>query len=588
MIAGATHPEIVRHEGESYRQGLHRQVAAAGAGATTSTSSTRSCTPAELSALLQPDHDLRDARTGRRSRSAPARSRSRSRPGARWCPPSYRYAEDLLGDGAGVLVPCHDVAGARRRHRGLLDDPAALAAAQAGRRRARRAAHLARRRAAGRRPDPGRGERGRAPAVAAGSPCRRCRCRGCACTTWPASPTSSASSSSAAAASPTSTTATTSTTSSRLAIVSAGLLSLAPPPPPQVTNLAQRWVRMSVRFLIAAARDRRSACTTACPTAAAGSTSRTPATTSAGRCGRWACSPARPAVPAEVRRHGGRRCSTTLAPHAPALAEVRPAQRGLRDPRARRLRSPAGEPRRAGRPGRAAWTPRSRPPPTRPGTGSSRNSPTTTPGWRTRCSPAPCALDDRAVAARALTALDWYADHAGLTAGMLRNVGNRWHHRDAPGGWADDGDEQPIDAASAVEAMVEAWRYTGDARYGSLAGVAYGWFHGRNRARRRHVRPAHRRLPRRPDARPAPTRTRAPSRRWRTCRRTLALLLAGLAALPDRVPVEPPRHRAAMREAAAKAGGQTRTKGYGTGTGPHRTRRAGPAPAPRKGQHDAR
>jgi hypothetical protein len=195
------------------------------------------------------------------------------------------------------------------------------------------------------------------------------------------------------------------------------------------------------------------------------------------------------------------------------------------------------------------------------------------------------ALDDRVIAARALTALDWYADHAGLTAGTLRNVGNRWHHRDAPDDWADDGDEQPIDTASAVEAMVAAWRHTGDARYGSLAGVAYGWFHGRNRG----------------DVAMYDPRTGAchdgltpggfnPNRGAESTlahlQAQLSLLLAGLAALPDRVPVEPP---AAVRTAIAKPVPKPPAKAERKGTV-----RASDRPARRtgtrtsKGHHDAR
>ena len=52
VIAGATHPEIVRHEGESYRQGLHRLVR--DLGLTDNVHFIDSfLTPAELSALLR-------------------------------------------------------------------------------------------------------------------------------------------------------------------------------------------------------------------------------------------------------------------------------------------------------------------------------------------------------------------------------------------------------------------------------------------------------------------------------------------------------------------------------------------------------
>jgi len=91
-------------------------------------------------------------------------------------------------------------------------------------------------------------------------------------------------------------------------------------------------------------------------------------------------------------------------------------------------------------------------------------------------------LGDADLAARAVEALDWYVAHVGLSAGMLRCVGNRWHRReDDPRSWRDDGDEQPIDAAAATEALVEAWHHTGDPRYGRLATWAYAWFVGRNR-----------------------------------------------------------------------------------------------------------
>jgi hypothetical protein len=191
------------------------------------------------------------------------------------------------------------------------------------------------------------------------------------------------------------------------------------------------------------------------------------------------------------------------------------------------------------------------------------------------------ALNDRTVGARALTALDWYADHAGLTGGTLRNVGNRWHLRDAPGGWENDGDEQPMDAASAVEAMIEAWRYTGDARYGSLAGVAYGWFHGRNR------RGVAMYDPRTGACHDGLTATgtnpnRGAESTLAHLQAHLALLLSGLAALPDRVPVEP---SAVARAAAGKVGAEPERKG--TVRAPDRTvRRTGTRT--RKGQHDAR
>ena len=266
----------------------------------------------------------------------------------------------------------------------------------------------------------------------------------------------------------------------------------------------------------------------------------------------------RPRRPVGVGARGAERGRGSSAGDAPA------GPRAARRPRARHT-----EPWR--RAGCAAWRTRcSAAPPTgsgrsptrggsgpgvgrhrrrRRGTGSSRNSPTTTRACRTRCSPVPRRSATAPSPTRALTALDWYADHAGLSAGTLRNVGNRWHHRDAPEGWADDGDEQPIDAASAVEAMVEAWRYTGDARYGSLAGVAYEWFHGRNRI---GVPTATTRGPAAATTAWTPDGVNANQGAESTLahlQAELALLTAGLAALPDRVPVEP---SADARAAVAK------------------------------------
>jgi glycosyltransferase involved in cell wall biosynthesis len=93
-------------------------------------------------------------------------------------------------------------------------------------------------------------------------------------------------------------------------------------------------------------------------------------------------------------------------------------------------------------------------------------------------------LEDDAAATRAIAALDWYAQHVGLADGTLRCVGNRWHRRgEPPAVWlADDGDEQPLDAAAITEAMVDAWQHSADPTSARLAGWGYSWFLGRNRA----------------------------------------------------------------------------------------------------------
>jgi hypothetical protein len=92
------------------------------------------------------------------------------------------------------------------------------------------------------------------------------------------------------------------------------------------------------------------------------------------------------------------------------------------------------------------------------------------------------ALGDRAMLARGLETLDWYLAQVGLTGPepVLHCVGNFWRRRGEPP--ADEGDEQPLDAAATVEALVEAWRHTGDERTARLAVRAHAWFHGMNRA----------------------------------------------------------------------------------------------------------
>ncbi len=84
------------------------------------------------------------------------------------------------------------------------------------------------------------------------------------------------------------------------------------------------------------------------------------------------------------------------------------------------------------------------------------------------------------LAKHALMSLDWYVDQVGLDCGQLRCIGNKWRFR---GGTPEpyEGDEQPLDAAATVEALVEAWRYTGARRYADLARRAFGWFLGNNR-----------------------------------------------------------------------------------------------------------
>ena len=89
-----------------------------------------------------------------------------------------------------------------------------------------------------------------------------------------------------------------------------------------------------------------------------------------------------------------------------------------------------------------------------------------------------------------LESLSWYATQCAVDADVVRLVGNRWRRApdedaDGPAGpsGTDDheGDEQPLDAAALVEALVEAMRATGQVSYGDQAVSAFEWFLGRNR-----------------------------------------------------------------------------------------------------------
>jgi glycosyltransferase involved in cell wall biosynthesis len=95
------------------------------------------------------------------------------------------------------------------------------------------------------------------------------------------------------------------------------------------------------------------------------------------------------------------------------------------------------------------------------------------------------ALGDQAMTRRAVARLEWYLGQVGLTGPhpVLRCVGNFWRRGDEPL-LAEEGDEQPLDAAAVVEALVEAWLVTRTPRYARLAHRAKAWFHGLNRAGR--------------------------------------------------------------------------------------------------------
>ncbi len=81
-----------------------------------------------------------------------------------------------------------------------------------------------------------------------------------------------------------------------------------------------------------------------------------------------------------------------------------------------------------------------------------------------------------------LETLRWLGDESGLADGTLRLTGHLGRHRGepAPGG----GDEQPLDASAFVEAELAAFAVTRDPDHGIRAQRAFDWFLGRNRLHR--------------------------------------------------------------------------------------------------------
>ena len=78
-----------------------------------------------------------------------------------------------------------------------------------------------------------------------------------------------------------------------------------------------------------------------------------------------------------------------------------------------------------------------------------------------------------------LESLAWLGDECGLGEGVLRLPGHLGRRRGepAPGG----GDEQPLDASAMVEAELCAFAVTHDPEHGARAQRAFEWFLGRNR-----------------------------------------------------------------------------------------------------------
>jgi glycosyltransferase involved in cell wall biosynthesis len=471
VVAGATHPEVKRLDGEAYRERLHAEVARLGLGgnvhfvdafldldelAAILHASTLFVTP-----YRSPEQVCSGALTFALGAGLPVVSSD------------YRYAADMLAGGAGRVVPCGDRPALAAAITGLLGDAEALAAAQAAARTcaewlpwprvAAREADLVReviRQAAAALVRPGHAT-AKAPALNLTHLDRLTDEIGIIQFAQYAEPVLESGYCVDDVA--------------RLAIVAADLLAVGAEARPSA--LATRWLRQSVRFLIAAHEGG------------------LPLHNLLSYRGTWQDQPhlgdhvgramwalgvltGAPAVPHDLA-HSASGLLDALAPHAGALTEP-----GLRAgayaliglSKAGRKAPAAPLVRRLDEALRAQATP----------DWYWFESELTYDNARL-----PQALllgaeliGDAPAAARAIEALDWYAAHVGLTAGTLRCVGNRWHRRDdAPEAWLDDdGDEQPLDAAALTEAMVDAWHHTGAPDRARLAGRAFAWFLGRNRA----------------------------------------------------------------------------------------------------------
>ena len=78
-----------------------------------------------------------------------------------------------------------------------------------------------------------------------------------------------------------------------------------------------------------------------------------------------------------------------------------------------------------------------------------------------------------------LESLAWLGDECGLADDMLRLPGHLGRHRAEPAPGA--GDEQPLEASAFVEAELAAFAITGEPEHGARAQQAFEWFLGRNR-----------------------------------------------------------------------------------------------------------
>ena len=127
------------------------------------------------------------------------------------------------------------------------------------------------------------------------------------------------------------------------------------------------------------------------------------------------------------------------------------------------------------RPSTGAWRPI-------PGAGSRTISATTTPASHRHSSSEEKRSAESAPWRRGSSRSNWLGDECGLADGMLLLTGHRGRHRNEPA--PGTGDEQPLDASALVEAELAAFASTHDPEHGSRAQTAFDWFLGRNRLNR--------------------------------------------------------------------------------------------------------
>lgn len=88
-------------------------------------------------------------------------------------------------------------------------------------------------------------------------------------------------------------------------------------------------------------------------------------------------------------------------------------------------------------------------------------------------------LQDEELISIALRSLEWYGQQVDVDGPYVRLIGHKLLRpgEQSPG----EGDEQPLDVAALVEAQVEAYRVTGETKYAERASRTFEWFLGRNR-----------------------------------------------------------------------------------------------------------